>query len=335
MRILILGGNAWLGRCVASAAVDAGHHVTCLARGESGAPPDGVALVRSDRSGPDAYLDVRELFWDSVVDVSRQPGQVKSATIALADACKTFVFVSSTNVYADHQTPGQDEAADVLPALDVEVMEDMSLYGRAKVACERHVLDAFGADRSLLARVGLIGGPGDVFDRSGYWPVRFARAVDSRREVLLPDTPRAPTQIIDVRDLARWLVYCAESSACGTFNVTGETTPFEEFIAATKRATDCSCPVLAASSEWLLEQKVLPWMGPRSLPLWIPMKSHEGFSARESSRAIQAGLIRRPLQETLRDTLNWELSRSPSPAGRRAGLSDEDEDGLLRALRGA
>lgn len=335
MRILILGGNAWLGRYVASSALSAGHHVTCLVRGESGAPPDGVSLVLADRTSPEAYLRVRDCFWDSVVDVSRQPGQVRSAAVAFADACETFVFISSTNVYVDHEIPGQDESAGVLPALDAEVMEDMSVYGQAKVACERHVLDVFGTSRSLLARVGLIGGPGDEFDRSGYWPVRFARAAGSNREVLVPDTPQAPTQIIDVRDIARWIVHCAEGRTSGTFNVTGQTTPFEDFIAATRRATDCFPTVVAASSEWLLERKVSPWMGPRSLPLWIPMKSHEGFSARDSSRAIMEGLSRRPLQETIRDTLDWELSRSPSQISRRAGLSDEDEDELLRALSDA
>ncbi len=332
MRILILGGTAWLGGHLAEAAHAAGHDVTCLARGTSGPAPRGARLVKADRGQPGAYDEVMGPRWDSVIDLSRQPGQVRSAAAALSKTCGTFIFISSTNVYANHQALDQDESAALLPPLQSEVMASMEQYGQAKVACEQIVRDAAGADRSLILRVGLIGGPGDEFDRSGYWPLRFARAARSGRRVLVPDVPQLATQVIDVRDLAAWIIDCARRGVVGIFNATGATTSFEEHMEAARRVAGYRGAVVPASSQWLLSQGVAPWMGPKSLPLWLPAADYAGFCARSSRAAIGAGLSRRALGSTLEDTLNWDQHRKPPPAARRAGLSDDEEELLIAAL---
>lgn len=140
MRLLVLGGTAWLGGQVARAALSRGDEVTCLARGASGALPAEVRWVRADRTQPGAYRGVAGQDWDVVLDVSRQPGQVRSAVAALAARTGHWVFVSSGNVYADHSTPDGDETGQLLPPLPGEAMESMESYGQAKVACEQHVL---------------------------------------------------------------------------------------------------------------------------------------------------------------------------------------------------
>jgi nucleoside-diphosphate-sugar epimerase len=288
-------------------------------------------LVRADRDKPDAYDAVIRDVWDVVVDVSRQPGQVGGATAALAERSRSFIFISSGNVYADHGTPGQDEGAALLPALEGDVMESMDTYGQAKVGCEQQVLSAFGPDRSLIARVGLIGGPGDIFDRTGYWPLRFARPAAEDGRVLVPDAPELGTQVIDVRDLAMWIVESGSGGLRGTFNATGETVPLRQHLETARRVAGHSGPVVAASQEWLLAHGVEPWMGGRSLPLWLPEPEDAGFNSRDSSAARAAGLVTRSLEQTLADTLAWEIARDPARP-RRAGLSDDDERSLLHAL---
>lgn len=340
MHYLMLGGTAWLGGYLATTALAQGHDVTCLARGLSGSAPEGVALVQADRDRPDAYDAVAGQDWDVAIDVSRQPGHVRRATAALAERCAMFVFVSSGNVYADDATIGQDEEAPLWPALEGDVMETMATYGPAKVACEQHVLTAFGPDRSLIARAGLIGGPGDPSDRSGYWPWRFARPSSADGRVLVPDAPSQPAQLIDVRDVASWLVTRAASGllscdAGGIFNVMGSTGSLHEFLDSARSVAGHNGPVVPAGEEWLLAQGVEPWMGDRSLPLWLTPPDY-GFASRSNARARSAGLVTRPLSETLADTLAWELVRDPDPRTqprrRRAGLSDEDERTLLAAL---
>jgi nucleoside-diphosphate-sugar epimerase len=334
MRLLVLGGTAWLGRYIATTAVERGHHVTCLARGESGAAPPGAAFTHADRDGPGAYREVASEEWDVVIDVARHPGQVRRATAALAGCGGSFVFVSSTNVYADHGTPGAGESAALLPALAGDVMESMETYGQAKAACEGHVRDGFGPGRSLIARVGLIGGPGDTFDRTGYWPLRFRRPAAGDGSVLVPDVPGLATQVIDVRDLAAWLVDAGERRLSGVFNVVGETIPLPAHLTLAREVAGHTGPVVPAGQDWLAAHGVQPWMGERSLPLWLPMPEYAGFSSRDASAAKAAGLTTRPLAETLADTLAWELGRNLDRP-RRAGLSDHDERRLIHALAAA
>lgn len=326
----MLGGTAWLGREVARRALADGHAVTCLARGGSGDPPAGVAWVRAHRTAADAY-DGLTGDWDLVVDVARHPGQVRGAVRALGERAAHWVFVSSGNVYAGHGVVGADETAPLLPPLDGEVMPDMSVYGEAKVACERMVLDAVGPERSLVARVGLIGGPGDEFDRTGYWPSRFADPSGPDGSVLVPDEPDLPVSVIDVRDLARWLLDAGGRRVAGTYDVVGPRLGLGEHLEVARRVAGHTGPLRGASSAWLLEHAVEPWMGPRSLPLWLPDPDWRGFNARDGHRARAAGLTTRPLATTLADALAWERGR-PVGRPRRAGLTTAEERALLDEL---
>jgi len=330
MRFLILGGTAWLGATIAMAARYHGHQVTCLARGETGSVPDGIRFVPGDRTRSDVYDSVAAEEWDVVVDVSRQPGQVASAVAALREQAGSYTFVSSGNVYAETATPGGLESGELVGALAADEMEDMESYGEAKVACEQRVLEGFGAERSLILRSGLIGGPGDVSDRSGYWPARFAQPAAADGSVLVPDVPGLLTQLLDVRDLAEWIVDAAEDGTRGVYNVAGETVSLVEYLAVARFVAGHTGAIVGVDPHWLHEHGVEPWSGPRSLPLWLPLPEYAGFSSRDTSAARNAGLVTRPLAETLADTLRWERQRVPT-GPRRAGLSDADEVALLAA----
>ncbi|NHA70092.1 NAD-dependent epimerase/dehydratase family protein [Phycicoccus flavus] len=325
MRLLVLGGTAFLGRAVVRAALDAGHDVTCVARGTSGAVPDGARLVRHDRSD-DGLGGVEVEEWDAVLDVARDPGQVRRAVRALAGRAGHVVFVSTGNVYADHSVVGADESTPLLTPRE-EAGDDPDGYGAKKVACEVSYREQWGEDHVLVARAGLIGGPGDTSGRSGWYPWRFAHpAVDG--EVLVPDDHNAPAQLLDVRDLAAWLVRCAAGATPGVVDAVGPTTTLGGVLDAARAAAGSASRPVPADPAWLTDQGVEPWMGPRSLPLWLPFPDYAGFAARTGAAARGLGLATRPLVDTLKDTLAWE-ERRPDDEPRRCGLTDDDERALL------
>lgn len=324
MRSLILGGTAWLGRELTRTALAAGHDVTCLARGTAVAP--GATLVRADRDEPDAYDEVAATDWDLVIDLSREPFHASGAVAALGSRAAAYVFVSTASVYASQTVRDQDEDAAILPALPEAYMESPVQYGEAKVACEAAVLH--GHPRPLIVRPGLIGGPGDPSGRTTYWPWRFRHPATPAGDVLTPDAPTQPSSVIDVRDLAGWIIAAADAGVTGIFNATGEVTPLGVHLATARQIADHEGDLISAEPDWLIAHGVGGWGGPRSLPIWLDDATMVGIHTHRSDRALAAGLVRRPLAETLRDGLATRETEAPL---KPAGLTDEEERELLAA----
>ncbi|MDX1378113.1 MAG: SDR family oxidoreductase [Anaerolineales bacterium] len=327
MNILIIGGTRFLGRHFVDSALARGHEVTLFNRGKSN--PDlfpEIETIIGDREHDIDKLSGRE--WDAVIDTCGYvPRIVRESAVGLEGSVGRYVFISSISVFANFTKVGMDES-DPVGKLEDETVEEITgeTYGPLKALCEKVVNDVYG-ERGLVVRPGLIVGPHDPTDRFTYWPVRVARG----GEVLAPDKPEAPTQIIDVRDLAEFTIKLIEDEASGIYNATGPdyVLTMGRLLETCKQVSGSDAKFRWASVKFLNENNVAPWS---DMPAWIPDDDeHQGFARVDVSKAMSAGLTFHPLADTVHATLEW-ANTHPTDHEWQAGLKSEREQELLKLL---
>ncbi len=325
MRVLVLGGTVFLGRHIVTELLARGHDVTLFHRGQRGLElfPE-VERVLGDRTFDLDRLPA-DASWDAVVDTSAYvPAVVATSAGALRERAGRYVFVSSVSVY-DVSLPLLDESSPT-PELEPGAARDEMVpetYGPLKALCEREAAAAFGPERTLVVRPGLIVGPWDPTDRFTYWPLRFARGGD----VLVPDDLDAPMQAIDVRDLAAFVVGAIERGQGSVVNAVGpRERTLRDLFDACAAAAGLPARIVPLDLATLREQNVAEWS---DLPAWVaPGSGHDGMRNMDPARAIAMGMRYRSLAQTVADTLRWAQHERPS-GPLKAGLQPEREAEVL------
>ncbi|MBN1582719.1 MAG: NAD-dependent epimerase/dehydratase family protein, partial [Anaerolineae bacterium] len=255
------------------------------------------------------------------------PRVVRQSAQLLADAVGRYVFVSSLSAYAEPSDPGAEESAP-LATMEDETAEEVTgeSYGPLKVLCEKEVEKALPG-RALLVRPGLIVGTYDRTDRFSYWPYRVAQG----GEVLAPGRPERVVQFVDVRDLAEWIVYLIEAGKTGAYNAVSRPMPMKDVLQACKLASGSDAQFTWVSDTFLIEREVGMWV---EMPLWIPESEliAPGFFTYSNRKAVADGLRFRPLEDTVKVTLDW-LTTRPGGHEWRAGMERERELKLLEEWR--
>jgi 2'-hydroxyisoflavone reductase len=359
-RILILGGTGFLGPALIESVRARGHELTLFNSGTTesrrlreGRPTvvpaevevllgnrdplmtaddrrlrgDPEAESKRDPNSPRGLTKLEGRSWDAVIDTSGYfPRLVAASAELLAPRVEQYVFISTISVYARNDQPGMDESAELLTLADPSSEEfgpNFENYGGGKALCEA-AAEAALPGRTTNIRPGYIVGPRDTSARYAYWPWRVAQG----GAMLVPGTPSDPVQLIDVRDLAEWIVHCIETRTMGDFNATGPSPPLtmSAMLAACAEGARVSSPPVFAEPAFLAEQGL-------HYPIWAsPEGETAGFHRVSIAKAFAAGLRFRPHAETARDTLAWLRSL---PEGLQArlvpvGLAAQEEEVLHR-----
>jgi 2'-hydroxyisoflavone reductase len=311
MRVLILGGTGFAGRAVAEEAARRGDEVTLFNRGRRG----GASLT-GDRLGSLDALRTGE--WDLVVDTWSGPGEaVRRTAELLTGRAGQYTYVSSRSVY-EWLAPGPltEDTALVDP--------DDPGYAGDKLRGEQGAA-VFGGP-VLLARAGLILGPYEDIGRLPWWLNRIARGGPT----LAPGPRELPLQLIDVRDLAVFLLDARLDGPVNVVSPPGHTT-MGELLELANEVTGGHAQLCWTDPSLITAAGVEPWT---QLPIWFPPgPEHTFMNGGDVSKALSYGLRCRPVRETVEDTWRWLRSlggKAPQREDRpRVGLDPAVERALL------
>jgi nucleoside-diphosphate-sugar epimerase len=325
MKVLLLGGTRFLGRHLVEHARAAGHELTLFHRGLPHCTEFPEVLhVHGDRTQDLDRLNGRT--WDAVIDTSGYlPRVVRASAARLASRAGHYTFVSSISVYNTFR-PGMTEHEDVARLSDPATEEITGdTYGALKALCEQEVEAAFPG-RALHVRAGLIVGPWDYTDRFTYW----VRRLSTGGEILVPEPPSRPVQLIHAGDLAAWMLRMAEPGRAGVYHATSPHDPwtFEDVLKACRDVSGSKATWSWAPESFFQDEQVAFW---QELPLCTPAPDHAVCQV-SVAKAVRDGLTWRPLQVTARETLAWDAVRPPGTL-LKAGLTPARELALLETWR--
>lgn len=325
MKLLMLGGTEFVGRAITEDALSRGWEVTVFHRGHH-APPPGTKALHGDRTHPGGLDALAEGEWDLVVDTwGHAPTAVRDSARLLHGRVGRYAYISSRSVYAYPAPAGLDEDG---PLVEGSPDAEATAYAEDKRGGELAALDAFG-DRALLVRAGLIIGPYENVGRLPWWLNRVARG----GPFVAPGRHDLQLQYIDVRDLARWTLDAGAAGLGGAYNLVspvGHAT-MGSLLEACATATGAAFEPRWTDSAVIEKAGIEPWV---ELPIYLPEgELHDYVFGGDVTKALEAGLVCRPVEETVADTWTWLRSLggvAPHRADRpMKGISAEREAALL------
>jgi len=306
--ILVLGGTYFLGPAFVEAARAAGHSLTLFNRGVTN--PDMFPHLeklrgyRSPATEEEDFSALAKRKWDAVIDVwPHDPSMVTSAAKLLKDRTKHYLYVSSIAAYAEDQL-AQPHITEETPLAQWD--GDQSPYCRGKAESERQLNAIIGHNLTIVRPCGIKGVRDDTPDA-----LDWLRRLQNGRQHIAPGDGNDPVTIVDVKDVAEFLVLAIDKSIYSTFNLTGRPMTFRYLLEECKAVTHSDAELVWIPGDWLHQHGIdsvylSNWL--RKFPDWRPEPSMKGFFQISSEKAYGVGWQTRPLRDTLIDCLEYFAS---------------------------
>lgn len=342
MRCLVVGGTGFLGSAIVDALGEAGHAVTILSRGKTrsrGAPD--VQVIQADRYEDLTVLENQSFDW--VFDTcAYTPASVERLLRTVGPDIARYVLISSVSAYGTFRENGLSETAIVPDASRDDFEKAASLrpkdrasavaygasYGPLKRACEQTAEEMLGT-RATSLRVGLLVGAGDYSDRLTWWVRRLDQARGAHTRVPAPAPKDRSAQMIDVRDVAQFAVRCGRNALGGLWNVTGDPVPLNAVLLQIAQVSKSEAELVWVGEDVIAKCGIAPWV---DMPLMAPpVPDFRYFLSVGTEKAKSAGLVCRPLPDTLTPLLDWDRTRRDIAL--KGGMTPDQEAQLLDASR--
>ena len=174
-------------------------------------------------------------------------------------------------------------------------------------------------------------GPYEDIGRLPWWLLRLQRG----GKVIAPGPSTRPLQYIDARDLARWMISCAEQDIGGSMNAVSQVghTTMGQLLGIARTITNSDAELVWFGPDEIEDAGIAPWT---ELPIWVPPGGDlAGLHDCDVKRAFQTGLECRPVRETIEDTWNWlQIEGPPVQRNDRPihGIDPHRETNLIKSL---
>jgi nucleoside-diphosphate-sugar epimerase len=336
MRILLIGGNGFIGSFLVPELQRLGADVAVLSRSRSGlAAPAGLTRITGDRkllrnSVPEIEAFAPDVVIDLVLSSGRQAEALMTLMVGLTSR---VVALSSMDVYrACGILHGLEEGPlEPVPLTEESALRTkLSTYPPAQIAALQQIFgwlddeyDKIPVERAILGhpklsatvlRLPMIYGPGDSLHR--LWPL-VKRMDDNRPAILLSTTGaawRAPRGFVANVAHAIALAATSEKAAGRVYNV-AEQPSFSE-LEWGKR--------VARVMGWKGEFIILP---PDEMPshLHMPGRLEQHWAVDSSRIRSELGYSERvPLDTAIAETVAWQRAHPPTAPLARFDYAAED-----------